>query len=59
MITHCFDIVSYNPNSLIVLKHISSNRAFTTTVLALSACFIPTSGFPLGERSSGPSEGIT
>jgi hypothetical protein len=58
IMTQCFDMVSYKPNSLTVLRHSSSSRAFTTTVPVFSDCLRPTSGFPLGERSSGPIDGI-
>lgn len=57
MMTHCFDIVSYSPNSDTVLKHISSNLTLTSTNSILSIYFTPTSGLPLGDRCSGPNDG--
>ena len=54
MITHCFDMVSYKPNSLNVRNEISSSLAFTNTSPDSSIFLVPISGFPLGDRSSSP-----
>ncbi|KAF2853915.1 hypothetical protein T440DRAFT_389648, partial [Plenodomus tracheiphilus IPT5] len=56
IITHCLDMVSYNPNSVTVLKQISSSRTLTSTNPPPSNRLTPTSGFPPGDFCSGPIE---